>query len=82
MLIDIKKAFLMIRQNPEKDKNWFCIFLKVGDELIYFRYTTLIFGFNSNPFILNFVLKHLAEWFTTDSYTEMLLNNLYIDHLW
>ena len=40
MLTDIKKAFLMIRQNPEKHKNRFCIFLKVGDELILFKFTT------------------------------------------
>ena len=69
MLTDIRKAFLMIRLNPEKDKNRFCIFLKAGNELICFRYTTLIFGFNASPFIQNFILKHHAERFPADSWT-------------
>ena len=50
MLADIRKAFLVTRLNSEKDKNRFCFFLKVGDELVCFRYTTLIFGFNTNPY--------------------------------
>ena len=81
MLTDIRKAFLMIRLNPEKDKNRFCIFLKVGDELICFKFTTLIFGFKASPFIQNFVLKHHAERFPTYSCTEIILNNFYVDNL-
>ena len=55
MLTDIRKAFSMIKLNPEKHKNKLCIFLKVGDELICFKLSTLIFGFNASPFIQNFV---------------------------
>ena len=69
----------MIRLDLEKEKNKFCFFLKVEDELICFRYSTLIFEFNASLFILNFVLKHHTERFPTDSWTEMLLNNLYAD---
>ena len=71
----------MIRLNPEKDKNKFSIFLKVGDELICFKYSTIIFGFNASPSIQNFVLKHLAERFPTDSGKEIYRNNLYVDNL-
>ena len=67
-----RKAFLMIRLNSEKDENRFCILPKVGDELICFRYTTLIFGFNASPFIQNFLLKHHAERFLTDSCTDIM----------
>ena len=81
MLANIRKAFLMIRLNSKKDKKRFCFFLKERDELICFRYTTLIFGFSASPFILNFVLKHHAEQFPKDSCTEMLLNNFYVDNL-
>ena len=79
MLMDIRKAFLMIRQDPEKHKNRFCILLKAGNELICFQYTTLIFGFNASTFIPNFILKHQAERFPTDSCTEITLSNLYVD---
>ena len=81
MLADIRKAFLMIMLNSEKDKNRFFFFLKEGDELLCFRYTTLIFGFNASPFIPNFVLKHHAERFPKDSCTDMLLINFYVDNL-
>ena len=80
-LADIRKAFLMIRLNSKKDKNRFCFFLKEGDELLCFRYTTLIFRFNASSFILNFVLKYHAERFPKDSCTDMLLNNFYVGNL-
>ena len=81
MLTDIRKALFMIRLNTEKHKNKFCIFLKVGDESICFKFTTLNFGFNASPFIQNFVLKHHGELFPTDSCIEILLNNRYVDNL-
>ena len=42
MLADIRKAFLMIRLNSEKDKNRFCFFLKEGEELIWININTLL----------------------------------------
>ena len=81
MLTDIRKAFLMIWQNPKKHKNRFCIFLLVGDELICFKYTTLIFRLNASPFIHNFVLKHHTDRFPTNSCTEILRNKLQVDNL-
>ena len=55
LLADIKKAFLMIKLNSEKDENRFCFFLKEGGKIICFRYITLIFGFKASPFILLYV---------------------------
>ena len=81
LLADIKKAFLMIKLQYQEDKNKFCFFLKEGNNLACFRYTTLIFGFNCSPFILNYVLKYHAQRFATDECTDMLLNNFYVDNL-
>ena len=81
MLADIKKAFLMIKLSHKKDRNRFCFFMKENDKLICYRYTTLIFGFNASPFILNFIIKHHAIKFPQDDCTEMLLHNFYADNL-
>ena len=71
----------MIKLQCEEDKNKFCFFLKEGDNLVCFRYTTLIFGFNCSPFILNYVLKHHAQRFPTDECTKMIMNDFYVDNL-
>ena len=81
MLADIRKAYLMIKLSHEKDRSRFCFFMKENDKLICYRYTTLIFGFNASPFILNFVIKHHARKFPQDGCTEMLLRNFYVDNL-
>ena len=81
LLADIRKAFLMIKLNSEKDKNRFCFFLKEGDKIICFRYSTLIFRFNASPFIFLYVLKHHAQQFPGDPCTQMLKNNFYMDNL-
>ena len=49
--------------------------------MIAFKYTTLIFGYNASPFILNYVLNHHANAFPADPCTEMLKNNFYLDNL-
>ena len=81
MLADIRKAFLMIKLKDEKDRNRFCFFLKENDKVNCYRYTTILFGFNASPFILNFVIKHHARKFAQDECSEMLLNNFYVDNL-
>ena len=81
LLGDIRKAFLMIKLISESDQNRFCFFAREGGKLIAFKYTTLIFGYNASPFILNYVLKHHANAFPADPCTEMLKNNFYVDNL-
>ena len=71
----------MIKLQYQEDKNKFSFFLKEGNNLACFRYTTLIFGFNCSLFILNYVLKYHAQRFATDECTDMLLNNFYVDNL-
>lgn len=55
--------------------------MKEGDRLVYFRYTTIILGFDARHFILNFVKKHHANKLPDDSYTKMLKKHFYADSL-
>ena len=52
-MADIRKVFLMIKLKSEVDKNRFCFFVREGENVVCFRFTTY-FGFVASPFILNF----------------------------
>ncbi|XP_064104051.1 uncharacterized protein LOC135213882 [Macrobrachium nipponense] len=80
MLSDVKQAFLMIKLKNEVDKNRFCFFWKRGNKLVSYRYKTIVFGYTSSPFILNFVMKHHAESYPDDKCKEILTNNFYVDN--
>ena len=81
MVSDVKQAFLMVKLNNEDDKNRFCFFWKRGNELVAYRYKSIVFGYTSSPFILNYVIKHHAENYPADKCTEILTNNFYVDNL-
>ena len=81
LLSDIKQAFLQIMLAKEEDRNRFCFFMKEGDDLITYRYRTIIFGFNASPFILNYVIKHHASLFCDDEYSKILRSIFYVDNL-
>ena len=81
LLGDLRKAFLMIKLKSLRDKNRFCFFIKEGNKLVCYRYTTIIFGFNASPFILNYVLKHFASSFPDDECTKMLNSCFFVDNL-
>ena len=78
---DLKRAFLQIQLESLYDCNKFCFFLRRGNRLACYRYKTLIFGFNSSPFILNYVLKHLADKYPPDACSRMMKENLFVDNL-
>ena len=80
-LSDIQKAFLMIKLKSLKDRNRFCFFMREGDKIVCYRFTTIIFGFNASPFILNYIIKHHASLFPNDDCTDMLMNNFFVDNL-
>ena len=71
-LSDIRKAFLMIKLKKIEDRNRFCFFLRDGDKLVAYRFTTIIFGFVASPFILNYVIQYHASLFPNDECTQML----------
>ena len=81
MLSDIKQAFLQIRLAKEEDKNRFCFFMKEGECLVAYHYKTIMFGFNVSPFILNYVIRHHAETFREDEFSQVLKSNFYVDNL-
>ena len=62
-------------------KTDFVFFWKRGDKLVAYRYKSIVFGYTSSPFILNFVMKHHVETFPDDKCKEILANNFYEDNL-
>ncbi|KAG1655032.1 putative ATP-dependent RNA helicase DDX56 [Nymphon striatum] len=81
VLSDIRKAFLMIRLKNEEDKNRFSFLIKKDGKFYPYRYKTIVFGFISSPFILNFVLKLLGNKEPLDLSSLMLKDYLYVDNL-
>ena len=81
VLADIRQAFLQIKLSEESDRNIFSILWKKGEDLIAYRYQTIVFGFISSPFILHFVIKNHLSKFPMDECTKVLLSNLYVDNL-
>ena len=81
LLGDLEKAFLQVRLKCLEDKNKFCFFLKVGDQLRCFRYNTLLFGFVCSPFILNYVIQHIASLYPDDRCSRMIGSNFFVDNL-
>lgn len=81
MLADVRMAFLMIKLKLEEDRNRFCFFLKENDKVVAYRYKTLVFGFTSSPFILNFVIKHHANQYPDDDCSKILKEKMYVDNL-
>lgn len=77
---DIRKAFLMICLELEAEKNRICFSLKDRGCLHYFRYTAIIHGFTSSPFILNFILSYHAQ-FPLDPCRYMIGNSFYAGNL-
>jgi hypothetical protein len=66
ILADIKKAFLQIRLKLEKDKSRFCFFWERNNKICCYRYTSIVFGLASSPFILNYVIKHHCDSYPDD----------------
>ena len=71
----------MMKLASEYDKNIFCFFWKIGGWLVCYRYKTIVFGYTSSPFILNYEMKHHAESYPEDKCRQILYNNFYVDIL-
>ena len=81
MVSDVKQAFLMVKLKKEEDKNRFCFFWKKDNKLITYRYRSIVFGYTSSPFILNYVMKYHSKQYPDDKCKEILSNNFYVDNL-
>ena len=81
VMSDIKQAYLMIKLKNDGDKNKFVILWEKDGKLIAYRYLTIVFGFISSAFILNYVIKFHVSKFPDGLVSQILLNNLYVDNL-
>ena len=81
MLSDIQQAFLIIKLSNEQDKNRFCFFWKRGNKLVSYRYRTIVFGYTSSPFILDYVMKHHATTYPDGKCIQILTDNFYVNNL-
>jgi len=82
VMSDIKKAFLMINLSKESDKNKFSILWKNKEgKLVAYRYRTIVFGYVTSPFILNYIIKHHVSSYPKDECSYVLSNNMYVDNL-
>ena len=81
LLSDIAKAFLQIRLASEEDKNRFCFFRKINGKFVPYRYCTIIFGFVSSPFILNYVIQYHLSAHASDNVSSLIRDKFYVDDL-
>ena len=81
VLSDIAKAFLQIHLASEEDKNRFCFFRKINGKFVPYRYRTIIFGFVSSPFILNYVIQYHLSAHSSDITSSLIRDKFYVDNL-
>ena len=82
LISDIKQAFLQIKIKTEEDRNRFSFFwIDDDDQLVMYRYASIVFGFTSSPFILNYVIKHHISKYNQDLFSKILQENFYVDNL-
>ena len=87
MISDIEKAFLMV-SIADVDRNvlrflWVDDISKKEPEIVVLRFTRVVFGVSSSPFLLNAtVAHHIGQYETVDPvFVEKFLENIYVDDL-
>ena len=84
VIADIEKAFLMVSM-AGKDRDvlrflWFKDALTEQHELLELRFTRVVFGITSSPFLLNATLRHHLEKYKR-SHPHLIEKLLYVDDL-
>ena len=84
---DIEKAFLMVHM-AETDKDvlrfsWVDDIDNVEPQVITLRFTRVVFGLSSSPFLLNATIKHHIEQYEKcdPAFTQKFLQSIYVDDL-
>ena len=87
LIADVEKAFLMIAVD-EKDRDvlrfvWVDDVAKEEPELRVFRFTRVVFGVSSSPFLLNATVKYHLERFldSNEAVVRCLLESTYVDDI-
>ena len=85
LVADIEKAFLTIAMAPE-DRNvlrflWVDDISKQVPEVVVLRFTRVVFGVSSSPFLLNATIRHHMENYSTafPEFVKMFLRSIYVD---
>ena len=74
VLSDIAKAFLQIRWHLKEN------FRKINGKFVPYRYRTIIFGFVSSPFILNYVIQYHFSAHSSDLTSSLIRDKFYVDN--
>ena len=84
---DVEKAFLMVRMT-EEDRDvlrflWVDDIDKPSPEIVVLRFTRVVFGVSSSPFLLNATIKHHIEQYkeADPEFVEKFLRSIYVDDL-
>ena len=84
---DVEKAFLMVRM-IEEDRDvlrflWVDDIDKFSPEIVVLRFTRVVFGVSSSPFLLNATIKHHIEQYkeADPEFVETFLRSIYVDDL-
>ena len=84
---DIEKAFLMVHI-AEEDRDvlrflWVKDIDKAEPEVVVLRFSRVVFGLSSSPFLLNATIKHhIGQYEQCDpSFTQKFLESVYVDDL-
>ena len=78
---DIEKAFHQVKLKTAYDRNKFCVLLYQNGEYKAYRYTRIIFGYQTSPFILSYLLGHLANQCHNAEISNIIANKFYVDNL-
>ena len=84
---DVEKAFLMVGM-IEEDRDvlrflWVDDIDKFSPEIVVLRFTRVVFGVSSSPFLLNATIKHHIEQYkeADPEFVEKFLRSIYVDDL-
>ena len=84
---DVEKAFLMVGMT-EEDREvlrflWVDDIDKLSPEIVVLRFTPVVFGVSSSPFLLNATIKHHIEQYkeADPEFVEKFLRSIYVDDL-
>jgi hypothetical protein len=74
LLSDIKQAFLQIKLNKEEGRNKLSFLVMDKRRLVPYRYTSIVFGVVSYPFILHYIIKLHVRKLPQDEVSRVVLN--------
>ena len=78
---DIQNALLNIHLKFQEDRNRFSFEVYSNVAYHYYQYRTILFGFESSSFILNFIFGKHTDRVRYDTVRDIISHKLYVDNL-